>query len=194
MSEILNVKRIGLATCAFVLLGAVAASAADLGVKRAPVYKAAVAPVSVYNWTGLYIGAYAGVGVNRSHIDDPRVAGLGGVVRLTGSGFTGGGTLGYNLQFWGSWVAGIEGDFGTLDLGHNVQEYAEGNFRYDSKASSIGTLRARLGFSDGPPMYPVMERARPVAGERPGGVEGSAAGAAHGGPVDDPAPGTLRRP
>jgi GNAT superfamily N-acetyltransferase len=55
-------------------------------------------------------------------------------------------------------------------------------------------LYAKLGFSEGPPMYPLMERARPSSGERPGGTGGSAAGAAHRGSVDDPGPSTLRRP
>ena len=112
-------------------------TAADIP-RRAPVMKAA-APVAVFDWTGLYIGGYAGVGVNRSHIVDPTGAALG-EINVTGSGFTGGGTLGYNLQFWGSWVAGVEGDFGALNLGHSTLDYNEA-LVYDSKTSSIGTLK-----------------------------------------------------
>ena len=146
MSVISHLKRIGLATSAFVLLGAVTASAADLG-RPAPVMKA-VAPDAVWDWTGLYIGGYAGVGVNRSHGVDPRGVTLG-ELNITGSGFTGGGTLGYNWQFTPLWVLGIEGDFGALDLGHNFQDFND-SLRIDSKASSIGTLRGRIGLSDGP--------------------------------------------
>ena len=51
-----NIGKLGLVAVA-ALMGAGAASAADMAVK-APAYKAA--PVATYNWTGCYLGGYVG--------------------------------------------------------------------------------------------------------------------------------------
>lgn len=76
-----------------------------------------MAPAAVYNWTGLYAGVNAG-GV-RSHsditwtTDDSSIATAladAATGKLTTSGFTGGGQIGFNLQS-GSLVYGIETDF-----------------------------------------------------------------------------------
>lgn len=137
-------KNIFLRSAAILLLSAGAAAAADMPVK-APVYKAAE---PVYDWSGFYAGIYAGVGAQQSRGSDPTGA-LAGTVDYTGSGFTGGGTLGYNWQFNRNWVVGIEGDIGYLGLDHNVHDYADGFF-YNSKTSAIETLRGRVGYSNGP--------------------------------------------
>ena len=50
-------KKLFLATTAFVVLAAASAGAADMSVSR-PVY--APAPVPVYSWTGLYFGGNVG--------------------------------------------------------------------------------------------------------------------------------------
>ena len=66
-----------------------------------------------------------------------------------GSAFTGGGTAGYNWQIGRNWVVGVEGDLGSLRLGHSARTYND-NLVYDSKTSWIATLRGRLGWSNGP--------------------------------------------
>ncbi len=137
-------KLVSAAIAAAVLYGA-SAFAADMP-QKAPVYKAP--PMPQWNWTGLYAGVYAGVGLHRSHGLDPTGAAAGEIDYL-GTGFTGGGTVGYNWQFDPHWVAGIEGDIGWLGLSHESVQYNDG-FNTNSKTSWIGTLRGRFGYSTGP--------------------------------------------
>jgi len=68
-------------------------------------------------WAGFYVGGYAGgvwTGTNLSdgftYEGDPSYKGT-----FDGTGFTGGGTLGYNIQR-GHAVFGVEGDIGYLSL------------------------------------------------------------------------------
>ena len=138
-----GMKKFWLGSAAFFLVSAGAASATDMPMK-APVYKA---QEPVYDWSGLYVGVYSGVGIQRSRGFDPTGAAVG-VVEYTGAGFTGGGTIGYNWQFNRNWMVGVEGDFGHLGLSHNIQDYND-TFVYNSKTSWIGTLRGRAGYSNG---------------------------------------------
>jgi outer membrane immunogenic protein len=137
-----------LASCA--ALFAQSAGAADLPAK-APILKAA--PYAAWNWTGVYVGGYAGVGVSRSRGRDPD--GLPpGDVENTGYGFTGGGVLGYNHQLnWGilgqRLVVGVEGDIGSFDTGHQARDWNDAPI-YNSKTSWLATARARAGLTDGP--------------------------------------------
>lgn len=139
----LGMKKIWLGIAAFFLLSAGAALATDMPIK-APVYKAA----PVFDWSGLYVGAYVGVGAQRSRGDDP-TGGTTGKLDYTGSGFTGGGTLGYNWQFGPNWVAGVEGDLGYLGLSCQVTDWNDGTI-YNSKTSWLATARGRVGYSNGP--------------------------------------------
>lgn len=125
------------------------ANAADLPVK-APVYKA---PIVAWDWTGPYVGAYVGVGVNHSRSRDPSNA-ITGDLEHTGYGFTGGGTIGYNYQLnWGilgqKLVIGAEGDIGYFDSGHRVTDWND-NLIYNSKSDWLATARLRAGLTDGP--------------------------------------------
>lgn len=124
----------------------VAASAADLPAK-AP----ASAPLPIASWTGFYAGAWAGVGVQRSHGTDPAGSvGPGADLDYVGSGFTGGGTLGYNWQFDRNVVVGVEGDIGYLSPGRDVADFQDSNAVYNSKTNWLATLRGRIGLSNGP--------------------------------------------
>jgi outer membrane immunogenic protein len=140
----LGMKKLLLGSAAFFLLSAGAALATDMPIK-APVYKA-VEPV--YDWSGLYVGVYSGVGAQQSRGKDP-TGGAPGELDYTGSGFTGGGTLGYNWQFGRNWVAGLEGDIGYLGLSHQVRDWND-TFNYNSKTSWLATARGRVGYSNGP--------------------------------------------
>jgi outer membrane immunogenic protein len=137
-------KTVSAVIIATVLCGS-AAFAADLP-RKAPVYKAP--PLPAWSWTGFYLGAYAGVGINRSHGFDPTGASAGEIEYL-GTGFTSGGTVGYNWQFDPHWVVGIEGDVGYLGLSHNAVNYNE-VLLTNQKTSWLGTLRGRFGYSSGP--------------------------------------------
>ncbi len=130
------------------------AGAADLPAK--PIYKAPAAIVA-WNWTGVYVGGYVGVGVNKSRSHDPAGSvanGTAGDIEQTGYGISGGGTLGYNQQLdWGifgqKFVVGVEGDIGYFDTNRKLRDWAD-VVVYENKTSWLATARARVGLTDGP--------------------------------------------
>ena len=102
---------------ALALFAATAANAADIA---RPVYKAPVMVPVVYNWSGFYLGGFAGAafGGNSSAVDLDgwNATGTQWSYEL-GNSFIGGGTIGFNWQAPGSaWVFGLEGEFGYLQL------------------------------------------------------------------------------
>lgn len=139
-------KKMLLAAACFVMSSTIV-RAADIPVK-APVYKT-VAPI--FDWSGFYAGVYAGAGVQGTRGSDPSGA-RPGELEFIGSGFTGGGTLGYNWQLTRDWVAGIEGDIGRLGLDRNLPTYFS-PFTMNDKTSRIATLRGRFGYSNGPTLF-----------------------------------------
>jgi outer membrane immunogenic protein len=124
-----------------------AASAADVPVRAAR--PAAVAVVAPFDWTGFYLGLYAGVGVQRSHGEDPTRRTGPGELEFVGEGFTGGATAGYNYQVFPNWVVGLEGDIGYLGLDNAFRSYFPDQ-RFNSETSWIGTVRGRVGYTSGP--------------------------------------------
>ncbi len=173
-----------LATVAL-LLAPTAGFAADLPSRApAPVPMLAVAPIT--NWSGLYVGATAGYGWSDNRIEtsyDSSVREIAGFLAIPGvvgtflpaqlgsktnGGFTGGLTLGYNLQS-GNFVYGVEADLSMLSrksdsfssvLPGVVQirpQNGTGPSYSDDTLSAagatkgsadwLGTLRARAGFA-----------------------------------------------
>jgi outer membrane immunogenic protein len=138
-------KRIFLASAA--LIGtAMGAQAADMATK-APYYKAPI--VSIYNWTGFYVGVNAGFGIGRDRTthnlnnDSLYIAPQGGF---------GGGQIGYNWQadsLLGPIVYGLEADIqgaGLTDTGTTVLPATN----YSQKNDWFGTVRGRVGIATGP--------------------------------------------
>ena len=128
-------------------LAAPAVFAADLSA-QSKAMPAAIAALTPADWTGFYLGLYAGVGVQRSHGEDPTNL-RPGEVEFIGEGFTGGGTAGYNYQLYPNWVVSLEGDFGYLGLDRAFTDYFPDE-RFNSKTSWIGTVRGRVGYTTGP--------------------------------------------
>ncbi len=138
-------KKLFLATTAFVVLAAASAGAADMSVR--PAYTPAPPPVPVYSWTGPYWGANVGYSWGTAKYD----ASLTGVGTVSNSqdidGAIGGVQTGYNYQV-GAWVWGLETDIqasgekggstltGTLPLT---------SVTTDHKLEWFGTSRGRLG-------------------------------------------------
>ncbi len=147
------------------------AMAADL---RMPV-KAPPAPiVPVYSWTGWYIGLNAG-GIWSASRDTVEPTGCflvptvlcGGPLtnnalrtdtgNLNGSGFTGGGQIGYNWQN-NAFVYGLEADlnFSSLNATYTVSRALAAplvgvlNHTVNEKLDWFGTLRGRLGVTPVP--------------------------------------------
>lgn len=99
--------RLAAVAVATVVLGAGAASAADLPARmraQPPVYTKAPPPMEVANWTGFYVGANVGFASARASSDIMAVD-----TSQTLTGIIGGGQAGYNWQM-GPWVFGAEID------------------------------------------------------------------------------------
>src|SRR5262249_16495572 len=151
-----TMKKLLLATTAFVVLAAASASAADMAVR--PAY----APPPAYSWNGWYIGGNVGYSLGQAK-NDSSPAPTAGAVGVTGTarsetekieGVIGGVQTGYNYQF-GGWVWGWETDFqgsgqkggstltGTLLTGVGP---VPATLTTDHKLEWFGTARSRLGF------------------------------------------------
>jgi outer membrane immunogenic protein len=120
-----------------------------------PASPASFAPA--YNWGGVFLGGTVGYGLGHNDSTYTEPAPPFGMIfqpgvtasafDLSPRGFNGGGILGYNWQF-GSWVAGVEGDFqGSMGTGY-LTSLADGT-AIDQKLSWFGTARARVGYSVG---------------------------------------------
>ncbi len=75
-------------------------------IKTPGIFKARPAAVAAYDWTGFYVGAFAGAGWGDNSWSFPR-GGVGANSRTAGA--LAGINAGYNKQF-GPWVLGVEGD------------------------------------------------------------------------------------
>ncbi|MGH6796406.1 MAG: outer membrane protein [Methylocella sp.] len=151
------------------------AFAADLGARPPP--PVFLPPPPVFTWTGLYTGLNAGYEWAASrNVDTTTVpvfaaptfgtelalssALATGSVALNPNGFIGGGQVGYNYQFYNSWVVGIEADIQGLagthasgsfsGSGHPAAvpgETIESTVQSDKRIDYLGTVRGRLGFT-----------------------------------------------
>jgi outer membrane immunogenic protein len=122
------------------------AAAADLPVKAPP----PVAPLP-FSWTGFYVGASGGI-ISQGTTATTDIFGItGGVVAsnslgITGFGFIGGGNVGYNYQFGGNWVLGIEADISGTSLNDDADPFF-GALIYSSRLNALATVRGRLGYA-----------------------------------------------
>jgi outer membrane immunogenic protein len=159
-------KRVLAAVASATLLATGSAFAADMAPR--PVYKAPP-PITVFSWTGCYIGAYGG-GAWGGSVDtnDPRSQGgtfatgtfynvAGGATAANGGAYSydlgssaiAGGTLGCNWQT-SNWVFGIEGEGGYLRLDENVADPFSAGL--DTRSSTrvgdwYGVIAGRLGIA-----------------------------------------------
>ena len=96
-------------------LGLGAAQAADMA---RPIYKAQPAPppITIYNWSGLYIGGQAGGAFSSSDwATDSLLPGLFFNNTHDKDNWIAGGQVGLRGQ-WGNWVLGVEGMWSATDL------------------------------------------------------------------------------
>jgi outer membrane immunogenic protein len=139
------------------------ASAADLPARTYT--KAPVMPVAVFNWTGFYIGGFAGYAWadgNATATEPQSATGTlyngGSLVTSYGTkgSFLGGGTVGYNWQTPGSnFVFGLEGEGGYLHVRgsrQDVNAFNNGLALPDSVNSTrigdaYGVIAGRIGYA-----------------------------------------------
>jgi outer membrane immunogenic protein len=123
------------------------AFAADMLVKAPP----APPPPPPFNWTGFYIGANIGGAWSHSTITDNTT---GASLGFDNSGFIGGGQVGFNWQFNGPFVLGVEWDIDGTSIsktGPGVGVVLPGGIPATLQASAntdwISTLAGRIGFT-----------------------------------------------
>ncbi len=127
---------IGICAAAFAVAPAVAA---DLPVKAPP-----PAPVPVFSWTGLYIGANIGGAWSQGSITDVVT---GANLTSDSNGFIGGGQIGYNWQI-NRWVLGVEWDIDgtTISKTSNLVVTPIGTLQASANTDWISTLTGRIGY------------------------------------------------
>jgi outer membrane immunogenic protein len=138
-------KKLFLATTAFLVLAAASAAAADMYAR--PAYTPGPPPVPVYTWTGMCLGGNVGYSWGQSKFD-ATLTGVGTLSRSSNlDGAIGGAQFGYNYQF-GTWVLGLETDIQASGQSHS--ETLAGlpltTVTTDHKLEWFGTARPRLGF------------------------------------------------
>jgi len=143
------------------LLGG-AATAADLPTRKAPPVVAPALPTAI-NWTGFYVGVNGGYAgdqfkypASASYDDGVYAASGGASATLTSSGFLGGVQAGYNWQFAGAWLGGVEADIDATSIagkigisgGGSIEGLGSATAGADVKSETpyLGTARARIGY------------------------------------------------
>jgi len=134
--------------------------AADM---RMPVKAAPVMVAAAPDWSGFYLGLFAGYGWGRAEATAPYDSGTGFFYNFLGSGyafdangFFGGGTVGYNIQS-GAIVYGLEGEVGYLGLKGSAIEpndlpaSADTTTRF--KSDVYGAIYGRLGVAAGAALF-----------------------------------------
>jgi outer membrane immunogenic protein len=134
-------------TAAVLQLACGSVRAAD--VEPAPVYPAA--PVPVYTWTGIYVGANAGYAFGQATpmglFTDSFSA-----FSVNANGWLLGGTIGAQIQS-GHVVMGLEGDIDWMNISGsssgtiNFNGAPIGTATLSSNVSAFGTLRPRVGYA-----------------------------------------------
>jgi outer membrane immunogenic protein len=141
------------------VIGAVnPASAADTGppriTKERPIQSQS--PVSVFNWTGFYLGGNFGGARARTDFTVNASGAVGGIQLPTttrsgstnGSGIVGGGQIGFNYEFPASWVVGVEADIDAAHItGSESACTAIGCTGHNTTLEDFGTVRGRLGYA-----------------------------------------------
>lgn len=143
-----------LAAMSALVLPLAAAKAADLPLRDAPLRPALPVETAAPEWSGAYVGVHVGAAAGGGFHGET-LAPLPAVsVRTSLGGFTGGGTVGYNLQLGHGIVVGIEADGGYASFrSHSAVSVpklgfaAEGGLGTDSY---FATVRGRLGYAFGP--------------------------------------------
>jgi len=121
---------------AVVLLASVSAASEAADVQRGPAYRPPP-PLPFYNWTGFYVGAHAGGGWADLGVGD------------SGSGFIGGGQVGYNYQVNPNWVVGFEVEVSGSGIKNNLLTIGTpaGPITADLNWNTLVTVAPRFGYA-----------------------------------------------
>jgi outer membrane immunogenic protein len=110
-----------------------------------------LAPLSSpQRWAGFYAGVNLGGAVSNVHLPSSTFAPGTGESDVNGTGFAGGGHVGYNMLVFSNWVAGVEGDIGYMGLSRNYANWNNLGYQPGTETDWYATARARVGTSTGP--------------------------------------------
>jgi outer membrane immunogenic protein len=116
-----------------------------------------MAPLSSpQRWAGFYAGVNAGGGISNVHVPTSTFLSGLGETDVNGTGFAGGGHLGFNWVAFSNWIVGLEGDIGYLGVNRSYTDWdnagAFGKVLYQPGIDTdwYGTARVRVGTSTGP--------------------------------------------
>jgi outer membrane immunogenic protein len=135
-------KKVLLSTVALLALAG-SAGAADLPVKAPRM--APPVPVA-YDWNGFYVGGYFGDALGHARATTSTNFGS---ARLNDKGLTAGLTVGWNWQIAPTWLLGVEGDIGWLDLDRTQLDWND-RVSVGVKTDWYATARGRVGYVAGP--------------------------------------------
>ena len=117
------------------------------------------------DWSGPYVGAYAGMNANETDVTGNYLisnTGTADAPGISGNALAAGGTLGYNVQVDDSFVIGLEGDFGTGAKRSNSIETSicmgpgsctQFTNTWKSNPNWLATVRARAGLASGNTLF-----------------------------------------
>ncbi|QPF88144.1 porin family protein [Bradyrhizobium genosp. L] len=140
------------ALTATTVLGLGAASAADLAAR--PYTKAPAYVEAIYNWAGFYIGGHVGgAWTNEQWANTANTTAFGDLApgqgfRQRGTGFLGGGQIGYNWQA-NNFVFGVEGTLSGLDASGRVNNtvFGAADDQFSWRANLLATIVGRAGLA-----------------------------------------------
>jgi outer membrane immunogenic protein len=156
-------KELMIAAGAMLAMSVLNASAADITPRRVapPPPIQAPLPPPVFNWTGFYLGGNVGYGWSHRDFTNTITSTLGNSQNTVtnsgtdgGKGWLGGGQIGFNYQFLGNWVAGIEADIDAAHITSSTSACFTGAGPItsavcgtrDTDIKDFGTVRGRLGY------------------------------------------------
>ena len=100
----------------------------------------------VYNWTGFYVGGFAGMARGQEDWIFLPPADPGQTVEPRFGGYLLGGQAGYNYQM-GFWVVGIEGDIGTSNAEGGSSCPIGFLFTCETEVDDLASVTGRLGYA-----------------------------------------------
>jgi outer membrane immunogenic protein len=120
------------------------------------------APILASNWTGFYVGGDIGIASTTNNAEWNPISASAvpfGVMQVSGgtggASFAGGGIGGYNWQFAGAWVTGVEADWTGMKAGSGLTQpwlanaggVVPGGFTtLSSELEWTASIRGRLGY------------------------------------------------
>jgi outer membrane immunogenic protein len=116
---------------------------------RMPAKAPYISPVSVYNWTGFYVGGHIGGAWSDANLSDPtgvNFAPTGATIGDHGSGFLGGAQVGFNWQT-GNWVFGVQGDMSWTGINAGVIDPFVTTTTLNYKSDWLATVTGRVGYA-----------------------------------------------